>query len=991
MSYRSLEDQGGAPDERDAVQIFYDRSPYAIRFGHALETTRFVPNDQANQRFVDVAGRKCDNCIGQAAVVSDRSGARSFSFNELGLARREVRSIVAPVSKVAPSAGGSETFLPEIAFYEVENGYTAFGDSVQEKFTESAPMNPATACISAGVNTCLARFTIGRKYAPDGAVAQLLFNGKAVVNAAQDALGRPAVRWTSNGIATGYRYDPRDLRLNQMSTLTAAQPGGNGSFMPVQINGYQYDGGGNIVAYSNNADPIQKYTSAFVFGYDAVNRLTGFDARVSNDKDNHDNKFAGSLTSSGTYKYDTGHRFKSRSLKIIGEPGRLLERQWTYHYRSDPTTGPLHAPRKIDFNLDDFTRVTSFDYDDVGRMTRICTRPNTDDNDSRICSVGDAGGDQRAGLLSNRAMTWDAEGRLIRVRGVKDPALPSNAELMREDYVYDAGGNRTLAIHPDPQTENAPPGNREAVTIYMTPYYARPYDGRGMVQLSLGTLPAVSLAAPADPSEYPRATFLYSDLPVGSMTAAVTTYGEATDANATLIARREYSPYGLELTVDGLAQTGREDAPPVSVFHGKELDRHTKFSSFGARYYSRDLGIWLKPDPAMPTYLNGVPNGGVFSPAHLSGYAFVHQNPIAIQDPNGEFGVAGALVGAGVDLAVQGLLVYTGHQQSISWTSVVVSAAAGATGVGLSSVITKSAARYGASKLMAFGATFIGETAIGVGEQALKGEEISVTSAALNVAGGHLIGAAAGKVTDLAGKAIKRFHGTCSFDANTLVATEQGPQPISALVSGQKVLARSEDTGEVGWKRVLDHYRNTYDERVTIRIRDAETGLEQSIVSNRIHPFFVQVPPLHDSNQAADGKWVEAQHLEPGNQLLAAGGKRVEVTSVAIEQVPLVAYNLSVEEFSTYFVAGSASSPLIWVHNDCFNLRKLLDALGIEEKAFHGTKKEILTDFGPELRKTGVTNPDIGVNEAGNIIFRDPRTKKVILSTEVPLSSFGEK
>src|SRR5262249_36020460 len=124
----------------------------------------------------------------------------------------------------------------------------------------------------------------------------------------------------------------------------------------------------------------------------------------------------------------------------------------------------------------------------------------------------------------------------------------------------------------------------------------------------------------------------YSDLPVGSMTAAVTAFGETTDANATLIARREYSPYGLELTVDELAQTGRNDTAPVAVFHGKELDRLTKFSSFGARYYSRDLGIWLKPDPTLTkrSTRNQSPNA-----SDLSSYSFVRHRPTAALDSDG--------------------------------------------------------------------------------------------------------------------------------------------------------------------------------------------------------------------------------------------------------------------------------------------------------------------------------------------------------------------
>ncbi len=78
-------------------------------------------------------------------------------------------------------------------------------------------------------------------------------------------------------------------------------------------------------------------------------------------------------------------------------------------------------------------------------------------------------------------------------------------------------------------------------------------------------------------------------------------------------------------------------------------------------------------------------------------------------------------------------------------SSVSISAASGATGIGLSSVVARSAARYGASKLVVKGAMIVGETAIGVGEQAAKGDEIDLTTAAVNVVLGERIGAAAGK------------------------------------------------------------------------------------------------------------------------------------------------------------------------------------------------------------------------------------------------------
>lgn len=41
------------------------------------------------------------------------------------------------------------------------------------------------------------------------------------------------------------------------------------------------------------------------------------------------------------------------------------------------------------------------------------------------------------------------------------------------------------------------------------------------------------------------------------------------------------------------------------------------------------------------------------------------------------------------------------------------------------------------------------------------------------------------------------------------------------------------------------------------------------------------------------------------------------------------------------------------------------------------------------MKKIGSTNPDIGVNEKGNIVLKDPKTGKTI-ETDIPMSSYAE-
>ena len=59
-------------------------------------------------------------------------------------------------------------------------------------------------------------------------------------------------------------------------------------------------------------------------------------------------------------------------------------------------------------------------------------------------------------------------------------------------------------------------------------------------------------------------------------------------------------------------------------FTGKERDRETGFSYFGARYYDSDLsGLFLSVDPMADKYPS------------ISPYAYCMWNPIILKDPNG--------------------------------------------------------------------------------------------------------------------------------------------------------------------------------------------------------------------------------------------------------------------------------------------------------------------------------------------------------------------
>ena len=147
----------------------------------------------------------------------------------------------------------------------------------------------------------------------------------------------------------------------------------------------------------------------------------------------------------------------------------------------------------------------------------------------------------------------------------------------------------------------------------------------------------------------------------------------------------------------------------------------------------------------------------------------------------------------------------------------------------------------------------------------------------------------------------------CSFDGDTLVLARDGYTPIRDIEAGRdQVWAKSEQTGEAGWKGVLAQYSNTHEETVHTRVRDKD-GNEHTLTSNRIHPFFARVAAGVLLKVAAecyvyagdieDGAWVGAQHLQVGDELLGADSEWQEVVGTEIKVAELQAYNLTVDGY----------------------------------------------------------------------------------------------
>ena len=146
---------------------------------------------------------------------------------------------------------------------------------------------------------------------------------------------------------------------------------------------------------------------------------------------------------------------------------------------------------------------------------------------------------------------------------------------------------------------------------------------------------------------------------------------------------------------------------------------------------------------------------------------------------------------------------------------------------------------------------------------------------------------------------------TCSFHGSTLVKTADGYKAIAHIRVGDRVFAKDEASGETGYKPVTAQYGNPYQETVYIEVSDG-LGKIQTLVSNRIHPFY------------SGGKWIKAEDLKAGSRLFAENGAGQTVQSVTVKPEPLQAYNLTVADWHTYFVKGDkAETEGVWVHNEC--------------------------------------------------------------------------
>src|SRR6266545_3544432 len=464
-----------------------------------------------------------------------------------------------------------------------------------------------------------------------------------------------------NGIVESYGYDPLTHRLSQVNasendpTLQAlGKPP-----RPFEDMHYAYDLSGNITQIRNDT-PFDDNDLAFTlpatvsenFTYDDLYQLK---------------------TADGVYQERSQQREKYGLSFLYDSIGNITKKTQTNDMQVPNGTGGWNEFYNI--RGQSYTATYTYGSSRPHAATEVDELFVGDATTNTRAVRFDADGNQSGWLyqgITDRAVTWNEEDRITRV-------TLNGVEMARA--LYDGSGQREVSVQVPQGTPPVPLEPPDPTGFHETASFGGHLTLRNGAFLTrhvfMGDTRIASKMESEDIGPYPT-TLYYHDDHLGS------THFMTNDVQD-LVSHIQYFPTG-ELWVDEVDSRYATRMP--YLFNGKELDVATGLYYYGARYYDPHLSQWVSTDPILQQYMLGSPNGGVFTTLNLGLYAYTHNSPIDLLDPNGLWSwraagrgfVKGAAWGLGGAVVVTAL-VASGGTLALVGAGALIGAGAESTGV----------------------------------------------------------------------------------------------------------------------------------------------------------------------------------------------------------------------------------------------------------------------------------------------------------------------
>ncbi|WP_295033562.1 RHS repeat-associated core domain-containing protein [Shewanella sp.] len=233
-----------------------------------------------------------------------------------------------------------------------------------------------------------------------------------------------------------------------------------------------------------------------------------------------------------------------------------------------------------------------------------------------------------------------------------------------------------------------------------------------------------------------------------------------TDEAGNVVSRSVYEPFGKRL--------GGEKAG--IGFTGHLQDEDLGLTYMQARYYDPLIGRFYSNDP-----VNAMGHIGRGNAVHgFNRYTYANNNPYKYIDPDGEFGIIGALIGALVETGAQ-LISNGGDFSNLDGSDIAVAAAVGAVTGGIGGRLANSAIRTMSVSNAITTTASVGGTASGFGAVVageLNGEPATVSEIGAAMIGGALGSGAGAKLATGFAKTLEKGFG--SMNSAISSATKSG-------------------------------------------------------------------------------------------------------------------------------------------------------------------------------------------------------------------------